>query len=371
MRAAPALLLLFALPVLLAGSEEEDLGTLRKKIQDTRREIEDLSGQESGILESLMKLDQDLSLTNRLLTGLESKRRQTEGRLRELEDQALQSEDELGRRKELLRKRLRALYQFGGYHEFEILLSSESLVELVTRFDRLLRIVRRDDILYRSVLAEKERLEQAQRELAAKNDEIRAIEEERSREKKTLLGRKGERQELLDDVRSRRESYERLVAEMEEASRELEKIIAARERGEEVLGPSLFDGGSAKLPWPVEGTVIQRFGRIRHPEFGTVVTNNGVDIQAPSGEEIRSVAPGRVEYVSTLPGYGNCIIIRHSGGYYTLYAHAAEILVRAGEQVEQGRVLATVGNTGSVSGSSLHFEIRKGTTPVDPLQWLR
>lgn len=367
-----AALLLFA-PLASAG-EEEDLDALRARITKTRREVEKLRGEESGILKNLMKLDENLGLTNRLLSGLEGKRRKVEEGLGAVTDEAREAEGELAVRRALLRKRLRALYQFGGYHDIEIVLGSESVVDLVGRFDRLLRVVERDDALYRSVLAERARLSRAREDLAAREREIRKIEEERTRERAALLRTKQERKTFLDDVRGRRESHEKLVKELEESSRELERIIAERARsGEryEPTGPSLFDGGSAKLPWPAEGKIIMQYGRSRHPEFGTELTNNGIDIASPLGTDIRCVAPGRVEYVSTLPGYGNCIIVRHGGGYYTLYAHASEVGVSAGDLVEQGDVLGAVGNTGSVSGSSLHFEIRKGTDPVDPLRWLR
>lgn len=374
MKARAVLLCLLAIPMAAtADPQEDDLSRLREKLQESRKQVENLKGEETGILKNLQKLDEDLGLTNRLLSGLEAKRKQVEGGLSDLEREANDAETDLGRRRWMLRGRLRALYQFGGYHEFEVLLGSSSVVELVTRFDRLLRVVRRDDSLYRSVLDERERLRSARDELAAREREIRQIEEERARERKALLGRKQERQNLLSDVRTRRGSYEKMVAELEESAKELERILAERVRneGDVYLGPSLIDGGTAKLPWPVEGRVVREFGTTRHPEFGTVVTNNGIDIGAPSGTEIRSVASGKVEYVSTLPGYGNCIIVRHGGGYYTLYAHAAEILVSVGDRVAQGDVLGTVGNTGSVSGSSLHFEIRQGTKPLDPSRWLR
>jgi septal ring factor EnvC (AmiA/AmiB activator) len=371
-RFALVALLVVATPV-LAG-EEEDLDALRSRIKQTRAEVEKLRGEEKGILKNLMKLDEDLGLTNRLLTGLETKRRKVEAGLVNVTEEAADAEGELGRRRELLRRRLRALYQFGGYHELEVLLGSESVVDLVGRFDRFLRVVRRDDDLYRAVLAERARLREAREELASRERELRLIESERTRERVALMQRKRDRKKLLESVQGRRAGREELVAELEESSRELERIIAEKSRSGpayEPSGPSLFEGGSAKLPWPATGKIVRQFGRNRHPEFGTVVTNNGIDIAAPLGAEIRAVAPGRVEYVSTLPGYGNCVIVRHGGGYYTLYAHASEVAVSVGDLIEQGSVIGAVGNTGSVSGSSLHFEIRKGTEPIDPLRWLR
>lgn len=379
--AVTALVLLLALApsaLVRADGEEQSLEEIRSKIQQTRQEAKRLAGQESGILSSLMKLDEELTLTNRLLQGLESRRKRIEEQLTELEREAERAEGEYVRRRELLEERLVALYKFGGYHEFEVILGSESLVDLVSRFDRIFRVARRDDQLWRAMEEERAKLDEARRGLVARSEELKSVEEERSQERSALLGQKNKKRSLLTDVRGQRESFEKLAGELEAASKALEQIIAEREArsreipgDEDYSGPSPFDGGGDRLPWPVRGKIIKKFGKIRHPEFGTEIPSNGIDIEAPFGTDIRAVAGGRVEYVSTLPGYGNCIIVQHGGGYYTLYAHASEILVSQGQTVTPGSLLARVGDTGSTSGSSLHFEVRKGTKPLDPMRWLR
>ena len=97
--------------------------------------------------------------------------------------------------------------------------------------------------------------------------------------------------------------------------------------------------------------------------------NNGVDIAAPSGTPIRAVAAGRVEFVDWIGGYGNCIILNHGGGYYTLYAHAAETFVNPGQVVSHKEVIAEVGDSGSLNGFECHFEIRKSKQALNPIEW--
>lgn len=370
--------MLFATPPAIAEDEEQSLEDIRGKIQETREEAKRLAGQESGILSGLMKLDEELTLTNRLLQGLESRRNRIEEQLSALEDEAGRAEGEYIRRRELLEERLVALYKFGGYHEFEVILGSASLVDLVSRFDRIFRVAKRDDQLWRAMEEERAKLDEARQGLVMRSEELKAVEDERSQERASLLGQKNKKRSLLTDVRGKRESFEKLAKELEAASKALEQIIAEREARsraipgtEDYSGPSPFDGGGDRLPWPVRGKIIRKFGKIRHPEFGTEIPSNGIDIEAAYGTDIRAVAGGRVEYVSTLPGYGNCIIVQHGGGYYTLYAHASEILVSQGQTVTPGSLLAKVGDTGSTSGSSLHFEVRKGTKPLDPMRWLK
>jgi murein DD-endopeptidase MepM/ murein hydrolase activator NlpD len=116
----------------------------------------------------------------------------------------------------------------------------------------------------------------------------------------------------------------------------------------------------------VRGRVITGFG----PK-SSGVQNDGIDLAVPQGTPVKAADDGVVAYAGNeLKGYGNLVLIRHGNGYVTAYAHASEILVRRGETVKRGQVIAKSGETGSVKSPELHFEIRKGATPVDPAQFL-
>lgn len=114
--------------------------------------------------------------------------------------------------------------------------------------------------------------------------------------------------------------------------------------------------------WPVKGRVISGFG----PREGGL-HNDGINILAPAGSEVRAAENGIVVYAGNeLRGFGNLLLVKHGDGYTTAYAHADQLLVGRGDQVQRGQVIATVGQTGNVSQPQLHFEIRKGPRPVDP-----
>jgi murein DD-endopeptidase MepM/ murein hydrolase activator NlpD len=118
----------------------------------------------------------------------------------------------------------------------------------------------------------------------------------------------------------------------------------------------------AQFLWPVKGTVISPYGARPNGE-----RNDGINIAAADGAAIRAAAAGTVSYVGNeLKGYGNLVLIRHDNGYVTAYAHTGEILVARGQRVAQGETIAYAGETGGVSAPQVHFEIRRGTTPVDP-----
>ena len=117
--------------------------------------------------------------------------------------------------------------------------------------------------------------------------------------------------------------------------------------------------------------MVGEYGAQVHPRFGTKTFRNGIDIDVPEGTSITAVAAGQVLYTGWFRGYGNLIIVDHGGEYYTLYAHASNIRVAEGDEIKQGQAIGTVGDTGSLQGPRLYFEVRHGGRPQDPAQWLR
>lgn len=123
---------------------------------------------------------------------------------------------------------------------------------------------------------------------------------------------------------------------------------------------------SSRFAWPVQGTVISRFG----PKQGGR-HNDGINIRAPMGAPVRAAENGVVAYAgSDLKGFGNLLLIRHDGGWVTAYGHNQTLLVKRGDTVKRGQVIAHVGDTGTTGGPQLHFEIRRGTKAVNPEQYL-
>jgi lipoprotein NlpD len=122
--------------------------------------------------------------------------------------------------------------------------------------------------------------------------------------------------------------------------------------------------GSPLFAWPVDGEVTSRFGP-RHGRF-----HDGIDIAAPQGTPVFAAAEGQVIFSDVLRGYGKVVIVRHAGGYLTLYAHNAANQVQEGQSVRRGTRVATVGQSGHVTGANLHFEVRKDNRARDPLRYL-
>ncbi|HET9902431.1 MAG TPA: M23 family metallopeptidase [Xanthobacteraceae bacterium] len=124
--------------------------------------------------------------------------------------------------------------------------------------------------------------------------------------------------------------------------------------------------GAVSFRWPVRGRVIAGFGPKPNGQ-----QNDGINVAVPEGTSIKAAEDGVVAYAGNeLKGYGNLVLVRHPNGYVTAYAHASELKVKRGDKVKRGQIIALAGQTGGVSSPQLHFEVRKGSTPVDPLQML-
>lgn len=133
----------------------------------------------------------------------------------------------------------------------------------------------------------------------------------------------------------------------------------------------LSHGKQTRFIWPLEGKITSPFGWRIHPVLGTRQHHNGIDIDVPVGTMVRAAAPGKVLLIENDPeGYGTAVVLKHTDGYLTLYGHLSKVLVSKGQYVEVGQPIAESGNTGLSTGPHLHFEVRNGEFPVDPMRYL-
>ncbi|MGJ5180515.1 peptidoglycan DD-metalloendopeptidase family protein [Bradyrhizobium oligotrophicum] len=140
----------------------------------------------------------------------------------------------------------------------------------------------------------------------------------------------------------------------------------APEKEEEPARPAETTSSLPTFRWPARGKVITSYGAKTNGK-----SNDGINIAVPEGTPVKAAEDGVVAYAGNeLKGYGNLVLVRHSNGYVTAYAHASELMVKRGDPIKRGQVIAKSGQSGEVGSPQLHFEIRKGSSPVDPLQFL-
>ena len=186
---------------------------------------------------------------------------------------------------------------------------------------------------------------------------------------------KNERGRLLAVVRENRTQERALLKGLEQAALALEETLASLQRQPQVLEAeraksSSFLARRGKMASPVEGRVRRRFGRVVDAQYQTQIFRKGVEFSAGVGEDVRAVAPGRVRFAGWFRGYGKIVIVDHGDRYFTVSGQMAQIRVKVGETIQTGQVLGTVGETGSLEGPGLYFEVRRGGVPLDPAEWL-
>jgi len=352
----------------------ERLKALREELESSRKKAEDLGGRERGLSGEIRDLERDLDLTQQILEKLGERERGLRQDLAATQAALEEGQRRLAWRKQELARDLRQMYKHGRYHSLEILFSSKSFPNLLERVRFLGSVAQRNRQHVRQLEKEQAGIDRARRDLLQQTRELERLKSESEGERKRIGRAVEDRTGILERVRSEKSQYERMVADLEQAAQALENLITRMEaeRAARVGAPAGgFEGRRGTLMPPVEGEVVVAFGRHRHAKFGTVTFSNGVDYRANLGAPVRAVASGRVEHVSWLTGYGQCVILGHGGGYYTLYAHLSEVLVMAGRDVHEGDSIGRVGETGSLIGPSLHFEVRKGREALDPAEWVR
>ncbi len=181
---------------------------------------------------------------------------------------------------------------------------------------------------------------------------------------------------ILYEIRRKKNLSQAALESLKKAARELEEKLSAMDRKNlQSLNDSSDDSSFLRqkglLRIPVQGKIVSKFGPSKNGDYKSFTFQSGVDIKVERGEPVRAVFKGEVMFAQWLKGYGNLMIINHGDNYYTLYAHVEELFKKKGETVDTDEVIATAGDTGSIKGLCLHFEVRHHGKAVNPMQWIR
>lgn len=375
MKAACAGLLGLALAgaALAAEPQEQELEALHQAIEQRKARIEAFEREQKGLLDALEAIDQVVAAHEEAAARREREAGDAEAALRALEAQLPDLEARLARTRKAMAARVVALYKTGELGPAELVFASQSLRELLERVDALGKLLAHDRLLvarFRGEQAALDAADGAARLAASRRDEAQAALAERRVE---LARERASKQALLGTVKSDRARERAVLDELEAAARELEEKIAAL-GDEEIPAPAPppvpFADLRGRLPAPVDAAVVRRFGREVDVEFHTQVFHKGVDFGAALGTPVRVVAAGTVRFAGWFRGYGRMVIVDHGERFYTVSGHLDALRVATGQPVVAGEILGTVGDTGSLAGPRLYFEVREGTQAVDPLRWL-
>jgi murein hydrolase activator len=381
------LLAWFTLPH--SASAQDDIDASRKRLQEIRAERdrleqqqERLQGQVHDVRDELTNLERQRESTGKIVSEIERQIGGLSSQLDRSSAELILAEDNLAERRAVLERRLVEIYKRGPLYTFQALLAAESFGDLLSRYKYLYLTSRQDRALVSDV-------EKLRSRVVAQRDDLLDVRRQLDRSREEREAEFAKYSELAD-ARTRRlaslsrsaRSTERQLAALQKDESRLNSLLAALERarrddaarglrGASPLPGSITTADLGNLDWPVEGTIVYRFGRDTLPSGG-IIRWNGVGIAAPVGTPVKAVSSGKVRLVGQFGTYGLTVVLEHGSGYYSVYSHLQSASVKLGGTVSKGQAIGTVGGENSDYGAHLHFEIRgENQVALDPTEWLK
>lgn len=373
------------LPAAEKAEQRKELEELRRKIEMYEQQISQKKEKEETLLQYINSIEKEIDLTAGHLRHLRMDIHRSERLIQQYQQNIEEISAELEKLKKLIRQRIVTFYKKRRSKEIELLLSLDSMGEVKSWLKYQKIVAEHDRRTYNDLVEKQHQLQQQQRLLAMEIDSKEKDFQARNRAEKQLRASRSKRQELLAAVKKDKQLLEQRLAEFREAQEKIRSFITQSEErrltaGSRQKSPAEerakqkrdlpFAQLKGQLMWPTKGEILSHFGRQKHPVLKTVTENLGVEIKAPLGSPIYAVDQGLVQTITWQRGRGNIIILNHDDGFYTVYTHLAEIHVEPQQFVEAGEVIGTVGDSGSMNGPVLHFQIWKNTVNLDPEDWL-
>jgi murein hydrolase activator len=361
--------LLAALVLLAAPTElEEERAQLEERLAQERAALDALGTERTGVLTLLDTLERLARDSSERAARFERTLGRVSQRAKAARAELEKAQAALQAQQARVRPRLVALYRLQRRDALGSLLDASDFATVMRRQRAMSTLVQADvaalDDL--QVLAASQRLRQHRLERLEETARryVRALQAERA----VGQARLGRFQDLLASIGAEQNRQGRVIAELEASEKELSAMVAELQATGSSAGLRARRG---HLPFPAQGRVEVGFGKVVNPRFNTVTVQKGLDIRAAAGSPVTAVAVGTVVFSGWLKGYGTLVIVDHGASYHSLYAHLASSAVEVGNAVEEGETLGTVGDTGSLKGAYLYFEIRKAGQAVDPQPWLK
>lgn len=341
-------------------AQEEQLQDIQRELDYKKAGEKAVLRREESILGALSRLERDLLRREEELASLDSKHHRIQKEIDAVQKKLNRIQDEIDQNQNRLHSRIIAMYKAGRTGYLPYLLSSNAYNDFM-RMTKFLKIVIDHDANllsnYRSQWGERR---QYQEKLEKDIRELNRVIADQKQKKAEILDAKEEKRAFLHVVRKQKAEHQKWIMELEARATELQLLIEelGTEMREREVSGSNFRYHKGRLSLPVPGNIIpEKRGR-------------AIIIEAPEDSPIRAVFSGKVVYSGWFDGYGNIIIIDHGDKYYSISGYASKVLRKVNERVVEGEVIALVGDTSSIRGPCLYFEIRHKGKPQDPLEWL-
>ncbi|WP_449267211.1 murein hydrolase activator EnvC family protein [Gordoniibacillus kamchatkensis] len=367
----------------------------QKKATDTQNQLAQVQKDKAQSSKDLNSIYSQIDEIGKKLTDLNNQIDKTTGDLETNAKQLDDAQNRVAARDQMLKSRLRLMYMNGFVSYAEVLMSATNFGDFLDRFDALKSILNQDkEILEsnkrdRDVIADKKtKVEQQLAQVKQLYDQTNDVKESlqaKEREKEVVVASLSKKEKELEDIsQDQQDELVKFAAQesallKQKAAAEAAAAAAAKKKGQSggkstIADAFTYSGGKFGYPLAKQAPMTSDFGVRVDPINGKEgAFHTGIDLGAPQGTDILAAENGVVIVASWWSGYGNCVIIDHGGGVWTLYGHIRDggIVVEKGDKVKRGQKIAEVGHTGRATGNHLHFEVRINEKPVDPKPYLR
>jgi len=356
---------------------KKQVNAIDRKIEKSKSEVYKFSQKEIEMINSLNQVDLVLNKSRKRLSAMQSEIARLEDKIAAMTRISEDLVERIKTNEYYVAQRLAALYKLNRLGQIHVFASAETIQDLFQRKKALERILAYDQKIRESLEEDRTKLNKVLAGLKNQKSEKRALLAEHAEQLELMSQRRSERIRLLSRIRNQKSLKLAAIASFKKSAEDLDqKLISLTQKmnsvsNEKMITLTSITNYKGLLKMPVKGNISSLFGPYKDSQFNARNFRSGIDIEAEKGEPVRAVFSGKIVYSNWFKGYGNMIIIDHGTNYHTVYAHVEDIFKSKGDTVETGEVISTVGDTGSITGSKLHFEVRHHGKPLDPLKWLK
>lgn len=338
---------------------------VNQQIKQTQSRMNQVKNEKKNVSKSIEDLDHKLNLAEDELSNVENLLSQLDNQIAVTTVDLERASSDASSQKELLKKRVRVMYENGNAGYMSVILDSTSFSDFISRVDFLKKIINFDMNLLNRMKDHRDLVADKKSQLESEQKEKEVLKNRISEKKEQVAKTKQEREETLKDLTKDLKELERQEDKLLAQSNEFAKQIIA------LQSKNNYVGGQLEWPSPNYYKITSEYGYRTHPILKKTKLHTGIDIAVPSGTTIIAANSGTVIYSGYNGSYGNTVIIDHGGKISTLYAHNSKLLVKVGDKVERGTAITKSGSTGLSTGPHLHFEVRENGDHVDPMKYLK
>jgi len=359
---------LFVIPGPAQSDTRQELKAVQSQINSLQQELKQSRTDQDSARQALSQIDKRIGKLHNQLRSTRNQIKLAQQRLQALVDRQQALQQELSIHKDVLKQHLVSRFYQGPHGHLKALLSQSDITQAGRQavIYQYLSQARSSNI--DAATQQIDRLTQAKQQAQQQQSELLALQQQQQQQQDALKQDKASRQKVLAQLNQQVESQEQKLKRLKADAKQLQDVLERIAKKPPAAVSQNFAGMRGKLPWPVSGPLLAKFGQSRN--LGELKWD-GVLIGAKEGSHVKAIADGKVVFADWLRGYGLLLIIDHGQGYLSLYGHNQAIHKELGEPVAANEIIASVGNSGGYPKAGLYFEIRKQGNPTNPVRWCR